>query len=272
MAFNMTDPRQRQLAINRLAVGVGPVLGRQAASIMKQIGRARLEELQLRRDAASRHGLSQTSAGEAASDTLPPEVMQGIKASLSPNRPPFVLPAVTRRERKKRGQISRDLADEETVELAEKMLQAFKAGLGDPFDLWRSPPVVDSSSSEDEWDPNGGLPYCPRPHQIINKRVANALTMISQPLGQLQRAMEAEDHRLRCEKYRPWPHAKLAMEAVLGEVVAVGTVKKLLERDEIGPAPHGFGYIQVNDEVYLVSEDGKGSMVYIAEAHRVQIR
>ncbi|KAJ6494503.1 hypothetical protein C8R45DRAFT_927681 [Mycena sanguinolenta] len=340
MALDMTDPRQRQLAIDRLVVSVGPVLGRRAASVMKDIRRARLHELQQRRDArrnelggryaftcicvelrqltqhqfrtrhvpcnppqiaidkifssvgkdASLALTGNTAFAENTSRTLSPEILQGIKASLSPNRLPFVLPAVTKRERQgrgsreypddaslsrnwdheERGRGSRDSDDEETVELAEKMLEAFKAGLGDPFDLWRFPPVMDSSSSsEDEWDPTGGLPYCPRPRRRISKRVANALTMISLPLGRLQRAMEAEEGRLHAERYRPWPHVRLVMQGVLAEIVAVSTGKKLLERDEIGPAPHGFCYIQVNDQVYLAAEDGDGSMVYVAEAHRV---
>ena len=42
MALDMTDPRQRQLAMDRLVSGVGPVLGRRAAEVMKKIRRARV--------------------------------------------------------------------------------------------------------------------------------------------------------------------------------------------------------------------------------------
>ncbi|KAJ6468861.1 hypothetical protein C8R45DRAFT_1017740 [Mycena sanguinolenta] len=172
---------------------------------------------------------------------------------------------VTRREGRKRGR--RDPNDQKSVELAEKMLEAFIAGLGNPLDLWRSPPPVDSSSEEeDEWDPNGKLPYFPR--RKINWRVANALCMIAVPLGQLEQALEDEERHLHAERYRPWPQVRLAMQAVMREVVAVGTVKKLMERDEIGLAPNGYHYIQVKDQVYLASEN-EGSMVYIAEADRV---
>ncbi|KAF8143212.1 hypothetical protein K438DRAFT_2110089 [Mycena galopus ATCC 62051] len=97
-----------------------------------------------------------------------------------------------------------------------------------------------SSSSEDEWDPNDGLPYCPQ--QKINWRVAL-------PLAQLERAVEAEEHCLTAEKYCPWPHVRLVMQVVMREVLAVGAVKKLMERDEIGTASNGFCYIQLNDTV-----------------------
>ncbi|KAJ6478365.1 hypothetical protein C8R45DRAFT_1007110 [Mycena sanguinolenta] len=161
--------------------------------------------------------------------------------------------------------------DEETVALAEHMLDAFKAGHGHPLDLWASPPAIDSSSDEeDEWDPDGGLPYCPR--RRISWRVANALSMITLTIGQLERDQRAEERRLRAEHYAPWPHMRVAMQAVLAEVLQIGAVKKMLERVEIGPAPHGFCYIQVNDEVYLASEDEDGSTVYVGEAARVLIR
>jgi hypothetical protein len=134
--------------------------------------------------------------------------------------------------------------DEETLALAQQMVDSFKAGLGDPFDLWQNPPVMDSSDEdEDEWNPNGGLPYFPR--RKINRRVANALTMIATTLGQLEADQYAEERRIRAERYVPWPHMRLAMQAVVAQIVVVGAQKKSMERDELGPALHRFCYVQV---------------------------
>jgi hypothetical protein len=97
---------------------------------------------------------------------------------------------------------SRDLDDEETLALAQQMVDSFKASLGDPFDLWQNPPVVDSSDEDgDEWNPNSGLPYFP--HRKINRRVANALTMIATRLGQLEADQYAEERCVRVERYVP---------------------------------------------------------------------
>ncbi|KAF7354531.1 hypothetical protein MSAN_01365500 [Mycena sanguinolenta] len=275
MALDLTDPGQRQLAMDRLAVGVGPVLGRHASVVMKQIRHARVDELQRHRAAARQRALKQIPNNSSAAENdvhtaMSPEVFEGIKTSTSPNRLPFVLPSNIIRSLKARKTGPRIVDDNVTVALAEHMLNAFKAGHGHPLDLWKSPPVVDSSSEDDdEWDPNGGLPYCPR--RKINWRVANALSMITLTIGQLERDQRAEERRLRAERYAPWPHIRVAMHSVLAEVVAVGAVKKLLERDEIGPAPLGFCYVQVKDQVYLASEDGDGSMVYVGEADRVVV-
>jgi hypothetical protein len=41
--------------------------------------------------------------------------------------------------------------------MAEQMLELFKAGLGDPFDLWQNPLAIDSDSDDDdEWILNPG--------------------------------------------------------------------------------------------------------------------
>jgi hypothetical protein len=168
------------------------------------------------------------------------------------------------------------------------MVDSLKAGLGDPFDLWQNPPVADDSSSDkDEWNPNGGLPYFPR--RKINRRVANGLTMIATTLGQLEADQYAEERRIRAERYVPWPHMRIAMQAVVAQIVVVGAAKKSMERSELGPAPHRFCYVQVgcvyrashiqktnwfdhSDEIYLASEDGNGLLVYVAEADMVLIR
>ncbi|KAF7336554.1 hypothetical protein MSAN_01122900 [Mycena sanguinolenta] len=278
MALDLTDPSQRQLAMDRLAVGVGPVLGRHASIVLKQIRRARVEELQRHRSAArqciSNDGSSNANFTVQSNGTvMPAEVFEGIKASTSPTRLPFVLPRDIICLLKKRKSGPRIVDDDVTVALAEHMLAAFKAGHGHPLDLWKSPQVLDSSSEDDdEWDPEGGLPYCPR--RKINWRVANALSMITLTIGQLERDQRAEERRRRAERYTPWPQMRIAMQAVHAEVVAAGAVKKLLERDEIGPAPVGFHYVQVNDQVYLASEDEddeNGSIVYVAEADKVVI-
>ncbi|KAJ7928225.1 hypothetical protein B0H13DRAFT_2311767 [Mycena leptocephala] len=244
MALDLSNPRERQLAMDRLAVGVGPTLGQHATAAMKKIRKARV--VASRRATSCCHSIH----GHYLFDEsrAPPKQRTPVK-------------------------IPRSLHDEddaETLAMAEQMLESFKAGLGDPFDLWQNPPAINSNSDDDdEWDPKSGLAYCPRLR--INTRVANALTMIATTLGQLEADQYAEERRIRAERYVPWPHMRLAMQAVAAQIVTVCAEKRSLERDEISPAPHGFCYIQVKDQVYLASENDEGSLVYVAEADRVLV-
>ncbi|KAF7373739.1 hypothetical protein MSAN_00585000 [Mycena sanguinolenta] len=216
--------------MDRLAVGVSPVLGRRASIVLKQIRRVcrNLSGIALPPENVYWTMFLITLVPRRITFT---EVFEGIKASTSPTRLPFVLPRDIIRLLKKRKSGPWIVDDDVTVALAEHMLQAFKAGHGHPLDLWKSPPVVDSSSEDDdEWDTEVACPT-------------------------LERDQRAEERRRRAERYAPWPHMRVAMQTVLTEVVAVGAVKKLLERDEIGPAPLGFHYVQVKDQVYLASEE-----------------
>ncbi|KAJ7761422.1 hypothetical protein B0H16DRAFT_1456172 [Mycena metata] len=176
---------------------------------------------------------------------------ENIRASLSPDRFPFsldedVLPELVK------DHVSLETQSEA---LAEHLLKSFKAGKGDPFDLLDTAPRSTSpggSDSSDEWDPNSKLPYMPR--LKLDKRIANALVMVAAPIGQLQKDLRAHDQEVIQERYRPWPSAREAMAQITAEIVAVGAEKKLMEREEIGPAPLGFSHLQFND--IILSTDG----------------
>ncbi|KAJ6585958.1 hypothetical protein B0H19DRAFT_1250704 [Mycena capillaripes] len=236
--------------MDRLAVGVGPTLGQHAGKMMKKIGRARVEELQRHREARRRefecsYAFSRTltsssapilalelepvssSPGERSQD-MDYETFHGIQTSLSRDRFRFPLPKLKPRPAKARGKKAQSADDdEETVALAQEMVESFKAGLGDPFDLWQSPPAHDGESSEDKWDPASGLPYFPR--RRIDSCVSDALTMIATTLGQLEADQKAQERRFKIERYLPWPHIRLAMQEVAAQIIAVGAEKRSLE-------------------------------------------
>ncbi|KAJ7029545.1 hypothetical protein C8F04DRAFT_1264809 [Mycena alexandri] len=189
---------------------------------------------------------------------------EGIRASTAAKR--FSFPMLKLGKRVK----TAAALEQESEALAEDLLNSFKAGLGDPFDLLSGPTGLDDdSSSEEEWDPKSKLPYMPR--RKLDKRLANALIMIAAPLGQIERELRAHDREVAQERLLPSSQSRIAMQAVAAQIALVGTVQRSEEREEVGPAPHGFCYVQVNDQVYLTSEGGNGSMVYVGEADRIFI-
>ncbi|KAJ7661221.1 hypothetical protein B0H17DRAFT_1212247 [Mycena rosella] len=126
------------------------------------------------------------------------------------------------------------------------------------------------ASDEDEFDPDAGLPYCPRWN--ISSRRANAMVILASRLTKDEwLECEQADLALRQqEQYRK--QAENAMVPVAAELILVGALRKSLEREEIGPAPHGFQYIQLEEAVYLTRGGGDGSLVYIASADSVSER
>ncbi|KAJ7434291.1 hypothetical protein FB451DRAFT_1419022 [Mycena latifolia] len=161
--------------------------------------------------------------------------------------------------------------DEETKAIAQRMLDAYVADGTDPLVTMLEP--FDDMSSEEEYDPNCGLPYVPQ--LKIDRRRADAVLMISGTLAQLESERLAADSAARTMQYYssrfiPWPHVH-AMKQVAAEIHDLGATKRSMERVELGPAPHGFSYVQLENQVYLVADDGDGSMVYIAEASTVLI-
>ncbi|KAJ7699406.1 hypothetical protein B0H16DRAFT_1749439 [Mycena metata] len=251
------------------------------AEEVQAIQDAAIEELKKRHDAelakAAKEALTKVALPASQEDLLEKgerfvnmdfAFWDNIRASLSPDRFPFsldedVLPKLLK------DHVSLETQSEA---LAEHLLESFKAGKGDPFDLLDTAPRSTSpggSDSSDEWDPNSKLPYMPR--LKVDKRIANALVMVAAPIGRLQKDLRAHDQEVIQERYRPWPSAREAMAQVTAEIVAVGAERKLTEREEIGPAPLGFSYVQFNDQIYLARDDGDESMVYVAEADSVII-
>jgi hypothetical protein len=78
------------------------------------------------------------------------------------------------------------------------------------------------ASDEDDYDPAGGLPYCPRWN--ISRRRADAI---------IAHATRLSDDQLKSIKV-----------AVVAQIIQVGAIKKALEKAEIGPTPVGFQYVQ----------------------------
>ncbi|KAJ7277864.1 hypothetical protein C8J57DRAFT_1222646 [Mycena rebaudengoi] len=55
------------------------------------------------------------------------------------------------------------------------------------------------------------------------------------------------------------------------DILRVGAEKRSKECAELGPAPSGFSYIQIGDNIHLTATDGNGSTMYIAHAASVRI-
>ncbi|KAK6995770.1 hypothetical protein R3P38DRAFT_3288173 [Favolaschia claudopus] len=146
---------------------------------------------------------------------MDPAVYAGIKASISPTRRAFVLPQIPHslKTRRKRGAQYED--DEYTTSLAAAMVDSFKAGLGDPSDLWLYPPPDQDSDSDasEEDDPDA------IPRRKISTRIANALVIAASSLGKLEMEVDAEEARLRRERHAPSPYAWLIMQPVYAEIL-----------------------------------------------------
>ncbi|KAJ7764072.1 hypothetical protein B0H14DRAFT_3593759 [Mycena olivaceomarginata] len=91
------------------------------------------------------------------------------------------------------------------------------------------------ASDEDDYDPAGGLPYCPRWN--ISRRRADAI---------IAHATRLSDDQLKSIKV-----------AVVAQIIQVGAIKKALEKAEIGPTPVGF-----HEDIFLKKDKGDGSLVY----------
>ncbi|KAK7049197.1 hypothetical protein R3P38DRAFT_2505388 [Favolaschia claudopus] len=192
---------------------------------------------------------------------MDPAVYAGVKASTSPNRLAFILPQVPHSLKTRRKKNTEYADDEYTTALAEAMVEDFKAGLGDPSDLWQFPPPDEDSDSDasEEYDPDAV------PRRKISTRIAMALVIAASSLGKLEMEVDAEEIRLRRERYAPSPYAWLIMQPVFASILDVGACKTVLEYREVGPAPVGYTHIQVYDQVHL-RKDLDGSTSYVGEA------
>ncbi|KAK7022234.1 hypothetical protein R3P38DRAFT_2780296 [Favolaschia claudopus] len=219
-------------------------------------------------DSAIARGLGRTltPSGENATP-MDPTVYAGIKASLSPNRPVFVLPQISHSLKKRRVKGVEYSDDDYTIALADAMVDNFKAGLGDPSDLWRYPPCEQDSDSDasDECDADSV------PRLKISTRIAQALVIAASTLGKLEMRVDAEDARLKKERYAPSPRAWLMMQPVYASIREVGACKRSSECREVGPAQVGYSHIQVHDQVYL-RKDLDGSTSYVGEAALTRVR
>ncbi|KAJ7094837.1 hypothetical protein C8R44DRAFT_890267 [Mycena epipterygia] len=131
--------------------------------------------------------------------------------------------------------------DDETVALAEEMLAKYAADGKDPLD--------DISS--------------------FDIRRMNALCLISAAMARLDDERLAAKRQARVEWLAPWPHMRASMGQVATQIVEFSAAKRATERQEVGPAPVGFSYVQLGDQIYLAADDGDGSLIYMVEADAV---
>ncbi|KAJ6488190.1 hypothetical protein C8R47DRAFT_1071931 [Mycena vitilis] len=165
------------------------------------------------------------------------DVSEGIKASISAERGGYPRPDLKPRTRnvnvKGRQCIfplpSTTMFDEclysaaeddpETLALADQMLQNFKAGLGDPFDLLDEPPaLMNDSDDSDDHDPKSTLPYIPR--RKTDPRISDALMIVASALGQLEGGHRANERRTRAEALvKRWTEEIALLEAERRRIV-----------------------------------------------------
>ncbi|KAJ7458438.1 hypothetical protein FB451DRAFT_1507580 [Mycena latifolia] len=267
--------------MDRRTAGVSPTLGpTESRRRLKEVRQDVIDKLQTRRRVDElehlRHALRKHSS--PPKQTWPPPHLRFSLHLYQPctmevyrlnfNFPSALSPR--KKNRAKKPQADPE-DDEETRAIAQHMLDAYVANGTEPLVTMLEPFDDIDLSSEDKYDLSCGLPYCPRLN--IDRRRVDAVLMISGMLAQLETERQAAE---KAEKvaYVP-PHARIpwlfvhAMKQVATEIRSVGAVKKSMKRVELGPAPHGFCYVQVEDRVYLIADDGDGSMVYIAEASAV---
>jgi hypothetical protein len=107
------------------------------------------------------------------------------------------------------------------------------------FPAYHVEPDWSEPSDDDEYDPASGLPYMPR--FKISRHRAHAMVVVAAWIG----AQEAHAEQAAKRATRQWRDAKRTMVQVVAQILEVGANKRRLEKSEIGPAPHGFQYVQL---------------------------
>jgi hypothetical protein len=83
------------------------------------------------------------------------------------------------------------------------------------------------------------------PHWNVSRRRADAMVIAA------CESFRGDVEELECrraaqrDRYVPWESARLAMTQVATDIIARSADKKHMERDELGPAPWGFEYINI---------------------------
>ncbi|KAJ6552338.1 hypothetical protein DFH09DRAFT_1319378 [Mycena vulgaris] len=216
MALDMSNPLERQLAMDRRSAGICPRLGPRTATIkLKQERNAHVEELQRLREQQERTTRVEElqRRRDAPRKRVSPEkapagpLRKRVKSTLKPE---LKIPKL----HTNRGEY-RD--DEETTAIAQRMLEKFQADGVDPLEDMLQP--SDDMSSEEEYDPNCGLPYCPR--LKVDRRRLHAVCMISGTLAQLEAERLAAEQKAKDRFYAmrsvPVVHAE-AMKRVAAQI------------------------------------------------------
>ncbi|KAJ7748909.1 hypothetical protein B0H16DRAFT_1847887 [Mycena metata] len=131
-------------------------------------------------------------------------------------------------------------------------------------------PEWSEASDEDDYNPASGLPYCPRWN--ISRRRGNAIFELSLRLSPEEAAAKRDREERRDQRRRMLEDRRRARRAlftpVFNQLIEVGAVKKSCEKAEIGPAPQGFEYVQMNDDIFL---SGNGSLTHVGSAENARI-
>ncbi|KAJ6530525.1 hypothetical protein DFH09DRAFT_1326850 [Mycena vulgaris] len=218
--------------MDRRSAGICPRLGPRTATIkLKQERNAHVEELQRLREQQERTTRVEElqRRRDAPRKRVSPEKGVLDISTLRPLPPVSSAPAGPLRKRVKstlkpelktpklhtnRGEY-RD--DEETTAIAQRMLEKFQADGVDPLEDMLQP--SDDMSSEEEYDPNCGLPYCPR--LKVDRRRLHAVCMISGTLAQLEAERLAAEQKAKDRFYAmrsvPVVHAE-AMKRVAAQI------------------------------------------------------
>lgn len=125
--------------------------------------------------------------------------------------------------------------------------------IADELNRLRTAPTLKAPLPPPEYDPYTDLVSSNRRDNLLAlamreafksrrpERDAMRVLAIQEAFEEQQALQKERDDAL--EKQREWQRQMLT--PVLAEIVSVGHSKKLLETSEIGPAPHGYQYVQL---------------------------
>ncbi|KAJ7239438.1 hypothetical protein C8J57DRAFT_1372553 [Mycena rebaudengoi] len=256
--LDMNDPKQRQLAHDRLKAGVGPTMdSRAAVRERRKLWDDRVEKIHRERAASALKSppspvlpeldqiRRQRTISYPRSTPLTPlqQLEPYRKTPLQPRRPPtmaLMLPLAA------------------LPKVPDPIKEIYKPM--DPFEgkpcFYTQPDWSDASTDEDD----EVMPDAP-PRWNVSRRRANAM-VVAVSVSFRAKVEELERNRAaRLARQVPWESARLTMAQVASEIIAHGAEKKSMERHELGPAPCGFEYLTIGEEVHLARTDGNGSTI-----------
>ncbi|KAJ6499594.1 hypothetical protein C8R47DRAFT_1211885 [Mycena vitilis] len=281
MSYDMSNPTERAMANARRDAGIGPTLGPQQASRKRR--RARAEELYQQRsglmhtDEAERRKrvayLEHLRYGPRVPKTTPKSGLVklsdirradlAVKSAPSKDKPAATLIKSTTKQR-----VRYDYDDPEG---------GFVRETDTVVPVFYREPDWSEASDDDEYNPAAGLPYMPRWN--ISTRRANAMIVVAAREAASEAKAEAERKQAAGQRReaKRWLAQVLAqirevgaqrrfakaagsrreaqrmMLQVLAQIQKLGAQRRFLEKAEIGPAPHGFQYVQTGYKLVLLA-------------------
>ncbi|KAJ7604503.1 hypothetical protein DFH06DRAFT_1349403 [Mycena polygramma] len=253
MSYDMSNPEERAMANARRDAGIGPTLGPQQESRKRR--RARVEEIYQQRS-----GLVHTDEAERRKQVAYLEHLRyGPRAPRLSPKPGLVnLADIRRADLAVKSTPSKDKPAATVIKSTTQKRVRYdyddpECGFARETDavvpVFYREPDWSEASDDDEYDPAAGLPYMPRWN--ISTRRANTMIVVA------ARFVEAAG---------PRREAKRMMVQVLAQIREVGAQRRLVEKAEIGPAPHSF-----QDDVFLALVGGEGSLIHVGTTQSVII-